>query len=1212
MVGPSKSPIPSEVDFTEETVTSHEAVAGKQLLGFSPPALAGEVGTLGPYRIIKELGHGGMGAVYAALDTRLDRQIALKVMLPEYAANHAAKERFLREARAAAKIKHDNIVTIYEADERDGIPYIAMEYLEGYPLDEYLKKKGTPSLKHIIRIAAETFAGLGAAHKLGLIHRDIKPGNLWLESPNARVKILDFGLAKPMDSEVELTKSGTIVGTPAYMSPEQARADEIDHRSDLFSVGVMLYRLTTGQLPFAGKTTMAVLMALATEEPKPVRELNPEVPESLERLINQLLAKNPDQRPKDAATAIAHLREVAEELKNPGHTQPIVEAMPVTYVPMSMPTAAENPFADIDASSGSATIAQPQASEKQPEVRHGRKKAPPTGKKPFWIAAGSLAALVAMIVGVVIIIKNKDGTETKIEVPDGATVIVKGKDGKELANVGPGKVNPAPQMDVDRKAAEWVIGRRGIVQVNGELNDINSVKLLPKSPFRLTSIKLIISKLTDEDLGNIENCEHLMELNLGGNTSITDKSILRLKHIHELRTLELYYCKITNKALEHFKDCKNLQFLNIKGTLITLEGIEQLQSRSDLTILNVSNNNKIRDSDLVHLSDFKKLQELSLTGTHITDQGILHLKELKGLSGLDVSRTKITPTGIEELHQSLPKCRITHDSGVIEPIDIDRKAAEWVISKGGSVRINGQRSDIVALENLPNDSFFLTQINLPQTRVTDADLKNIWNVKHLLGLNLAHNNQLTDGIIQNLLQLKDLETLDLAGTKVTDTGVNQLKQLVNLTSLNLLKTLVSDAGSKDFKDLKRLTHLDLSDTLVSDAGVKELKSLTNLNYLNLAFTGVGDAGMQELKNLKNLKALTLEKTLVSDLGLKELKELKNLNYLSLGQTEVSDTGLKDIGLLKNLTQLHVHKTKVSDEGMKIIKVLEKLDILDLSGTQVGDLGLKELKDLKNLNHLFLKDTNLTDESLNQLKEFKKLTYLKLQNTKISQKGFADLRQALPNCKIEHDGGVIEPENGVDFHRTFAAFALSKGGTVGILSEGQFQDVAPPKMLPGGAFQVITCSLAGKKIAAHDLQHLHAVKTISTLIISDTSLDDAGFAQIGKHQTIELLYANDLPVTDVGIASIQHLPLKKLHLCSTKVTDKCASALAKMPLEELLLNSTAVTDETLVKLAKINSLKILSVPRTKVTKAGIDRFHAALPTCKITWDGGEIAAEPAKQ
>src|SRR5688572_19771151 len=132
---------------------------------FGTPVEPGEVGRFGPYRIVKELGHGGMGAVYAALDTRLDRKLALKVMLPEFAANAEAKERFLREARAAARIKHDNVVTVYEADERDGVPYIAMEYLEGYPLDEYLKKKGNPSLPQVLRIAAETATGLAAAHR---------------------------------------------------------------------------------------------------------------------------------------------------------------------------------------------------------------------------------------------------------------------------------------------------------------------------------------------------------------------------------------------------------------------------------------------------------------------------------------------------------------------------------------------------------------------------------------------------------------------------------------------------------------------------------------------------------------------------------------------------------------------------------------------------------------------------------------------------------------------------------------------------------------------------------------------------------------------------------------------------------------------------------------------------------------------------------------
>ncbi len=182
---------------------------------FAPSAEPGELGRLGKYRIVKELGRGGMGAVYLAFDERLQRKVALKVILPKAAANATAKDRFLREARAAAQISSDYVVNIHEADEIDGIPYISLQYLQGVPLDEYLKKKGTPTLAQSLRIARETALGLAAAHKLGLIHRDIKPGNIWLEAPSGRVKILDFGLAKTVDTNAESTNSGAIFGTPA-------------------------------------------------------------------------------------------------------------------------------------------------------------------------------------------------------------------------------------------------------------------------------------------------------------------------------------------------------------------------------------------------------------------------------------------------------------------------------------------------------------------------------------------------------------------------------------------------------------------------------------------------------------------------------------------------------------------------------------------------------------------------------------------------------------------------------------------------------------------------------------------------------------------------------------------------------------------------------------------------------------------------------------
>jgi eukaryotic-like serine/threonine-protein kinase len=360
---------------------------------FGAPAAPDEVGTLGPYRVVKELGKGGMGAVYAAIDTRLDRRLALKVMLPEFTTNRDAKERFLREARAAAQINHDNVVTVYEADERNGIPYITMQFLRGYPLDQFLKQKGPPPLAHVIRIAREAALGLSAAHELGLVHRDIKPANLWLEAPNGRVKVLDFGLAKPVGSEAELTKSGAVIGTPAYTSPEQARGLKVDHRTDLFSLGAVLYRLCTGQNPFTGPNVMAVLMALGTDDPAPVRDLNPSVPEALAQLIHQLLAKKPEHRPQTAAEVAKRLRADRDLLLAPsapavvpsapgtdlsGSRPVVVHALPVQppiVVPMSVAGQPESVFANLDVDdeeeTGASTQAEPPvtAPEQEPTAR---------------------------------------------------------------------------------------------------------------------------------------------------------------------------------------------------------------------------------------------------------------------------------------------------------------------------------------------------------------------------------------------------------------------------------------------------------------------------------------------------------------------------------------------------------------------------------------------------------------------------------------------------------------------------------------------------------------------------------------------------------------------------------------------------------------------------------------------------------------------------
>jgi serine/threonine protein kinase len=261
----------------------------------------GELGRLGTYRVLQILGHGGMGVVFRAEDPVLKRAVALKAMLPRLAASGTAAQRFLREAQAIAAVKHDHIVTIYQVGEERGVPFLAMEFLDGEPLDVRLKRERRLPAAEVVRIGRETAEGLEAAHERGLIHRDIKPANLWLEGKKARVKILDFGLARSGESGQQLTQQGAILGTPAYMAPEQS-GGPTDARSDLFSLGVVLYLLSTGELPFKGNDTVSTLIAVATHEPPPPKEICPGLSPTLSRLVMDLLAKQPGDRPQTART----------------------------------------------------------------------------------------------------------------------------------------------------------------------------------------------------------------------------------------------------------------------------------------------------------------------------------------------------------------------------------------------------------------------------------------------------------------------------------------------------------------------------------------------------------------------------------------------------------------------------------------------------------------------------------------------------------------------------------------------------------------------------------------------------------------------------------------------------------------------------------------------------------------------------------------------
>jgi serine/threonine protein kinase len=256
------------------------------------------------------LGQGGMGIVFKAEDSQLERPVSLKVIKPARL-DDSARVRFLREAKAMAAVKHDHIVTVYQVGQEGDVPFLAMEFLSGEMLEHWLQRGKRPSLTQALRIGREIALGLAAAHDAGLIHRDIKPGNIWLESPRGRVKILDFGLARPQLDNTALTRLGDVLGTPAYMAPEQAQGKPVDHRCDMFSLGCVLYRMLTGRAPFREKSVQETLLAVIMNEPPPPIQLNAAIPQGLSDLVMALLIKNPEQRPTSAKAIAESLRKFA-------------------------------------------------------------------------------------------------------------------------------------------------------------------------------------------------------------------------------------------------------------------------------------------------------------------------------------------------------------------------------------------------------------------------------------------------------------------------------------------------------------------------------------------------------------------------------------------------------------------------------------------------------------------------------------------------------------------------------------------------------------------------------------------------------------------------------------------------------------------------------------------------------------------------------------
>ena len=796
----------------------------------APPEQPDEIGRLGPYRVLQVLGAGGMGVVFRAEDPGLQRLVALKAMLPALACSPSAKERFFREARSVAALKHPNVVTIHQVGEDRGSPFLAMEFLQGESLEDRLKRDTSLPLLEILRIGREIAEGLAAAHAKGLIHRDVKPANIWLEGPAGHVKILDFGLARARSDQGNLTQSGAIIGTPAYMAPEQAGGEAVDHHCDLFSLGCVLYRTCTGEMAFKGANTMAILSALALHDPLPPAELNAEVPVELSDLVMELLSKKANGRPKSARMVVERLKELAtadsHEITKPLVSLPRVKAQKVRPIRDILPSRVQ---------------------------REGSARAPLEGEGsvlPAWFVPAAAAVVGLVLVTFLGVLAYQTFSRT-VDKATAEIAVTGGEPSKPSSPSGetPPPDSPIPLVpgdpDSDRKAALWVlsIGKPVVVvklESPDSMEEIRTPDDLPDEPFYLTGVKIHqTNQFTDEGLARLKNCKNLRTLEIH-ETAATDAGLAHIKDCKNLTHLSLSGTKLTDAGLVHFKDCKNLTSLGLGGSQMTDAGLASFKDCKNLMYIDVGNS-KIGDAGLANFKDCQDLRSLWLGDTLVTDAGLAYFADCKKLNELYLDNTQVGDAGLAHL----------------------------------------------------KDCYKLGMIRLYGTKVTDAGLAYLKDCKALTNIMLV-GTRVGDAGLAHLKDSKVLGALDLQGLPVGDTGLAHLKNCKKLSTLILKDTLVTDAGLAHLKDCKNLQTLHLQGTRVSDPGMAHLQGCKNLSYLNLNDTKVGDAGLASLKQCQKLSQLNLKGTLVSDASLPNFRDWLKLHQVDLRNTAVTRPKLAEL------------------------------------------------------------------------------------------------------------------------------------------------------------------------------------------------------------------------------------------------------------------------------------------------------------------------------
>ncbi|MFK8114378.1 MAG: protein kinase [Rubripirellula sp.] len=907
------------------------------------------------YQLLDNLGDGGMGVVFRARHTRLDRIVALKLIRPDRVNSAASRERFAREMKAAGQLEHPNVVRALDAGEASGQHFLAMEFVDGDTLTKLVQNEGPLPIDESCRIIAEAAAGLQHIHKSGLVHRDIKPSNLMRcrfngdddseklpeqsRGPGA-VKILDLGLALLTEREADgLTSHDQVMGTYDYIAPEQARrSHEVDIRADIYSLGCTFYFLLTGSPPFPDASPAEKLVAHQLESPTPLRQYREDVPEAVSVIVQRMMSKSADDRFATPAEVVVALNSNGDG-SIPGKRTPQRRAVKQALSRSAIKKLV-GAIIGLFALAGLIALLMAKITISTPQ-----------GDVVVKLAEGVDAEDLRMeVIGNGQIHIADADNNWKIHIKEGTyrARLLGGMDELELK---PDRIHvirdeiqrvsvtlrpPAPKphveefVSVEREVARWVLSVDGKVACyRNQDKYITTVEKLPAEPLELHSIDLTGAAWALEDIQRLPTLPNLDRLIIGPPKNPTPEN-----------SNETGF-QFTSEVTETLSNLPTLRVLHFRNVPLDDDLLLQFSSARQVRLMTISGSAKISHEQLDRLREA--------------------LPEVRILSDVDQS---LTDTTIDQAKEDLP------------PVAIDRRVARWVISLHGDVCVNKEVNvQLVESEQLPTESFQLTTIDLRGCRISTEELRRLNGLDSLWRLYLGAlwgptglNSNTID--VLATCDMPNLKKLYIYHVPIGNDGLKNLKRIPHVFELALDGTAITDEGLASVAELPELHNLLLDHTKITGSGLVHLAG-HDIQTLQLVETPLTEAAFVTMPDWPNLDTLRIDGTPLTDRAIQSLSRYPTLR--DLGLNLLTNTSHKAWSVFEHLPELtkvrfRVNPNSVDDRLFAHLAHCKKLEHLDLELCQISDVGLKRL-DNPSLKYLDLRTCpRLTSPGVNELKQ----------------------------------------------------------------------------------------------------------------------------------------------------------------------------------------------------------------------------------------------------